>query len=101
MQEAKVGKDKLELVRLLQEHRVIIRGGGEEGQQLLNALLVSKMRPSLHCADPLLEWRIFTCVVSAGVETETQLKFSFEKGLYHSAQSAKLLHNQPFLLPAL
>ena len=74
MQEANVGKDRLELVRLLQEHRVIVRGGGEEGRRLLTALLVGTLRTPLHCADLLLEWRMFTWVSSAGVETETRLR---------------------------
>ena len=56
MQEANVGKDKLKLVRLLQEHRVIVRGGGEEGRRLLTALLVGTIRPPLHCADQICSW---------------------------------------------
>ena len=41
MQEHSVGKERVELVRMLQAHHVIVRGGPEEGQRLLDALLVT------------------------------------------------------------
>jgi hypothetical protein len=39
-QEHSVGKERVELVRLLQAHGVVVRGGAEQGQRLLAALLV-------------------------------------------------------------
>jgi hypothetical protein len=41
-QEARFGKEKMELVKILQHHHVVIRGSNEEGQQFVDALLVSK-----------------------------------------------------------
>lgn len=38
--EQRVGADKLRLAKLLQEHNVIVRGGAEQGQKLMDALLV-------------------------------------------------------------
>ena len=35
-----MGKERVELVRMLQAHHVIVRGGPDEGQRLLDALLV-------------------------------------------------------------
>ncbi len=63
-----VGPEKLELAKLLQEHAVIVRGGPENAQRLMDALIVravavSSLRPSLAvlfafftfcCADHLL-----------------------------------------------
>jgi hypothetical protein len=40
-QEARFGKEKMELVKILQHHHVVIRGSNEEGQQIVDALLVS------------------------------------------------------------
>lgn len=38
--EHRVGAEKLQLAKLLQEHNVIVRGGAEQGQKLMDALLV-------------------------------------------------------------
>ena len=38
--EHRVGAEKLHLAKLLQEHNVIVRGGAEQGQKLMDALLV-------------------------------------------------------------
>ena len=40
-----VGAEKLHLAKLLQQHGVIVRGGQEQGQKLMDALLV---RPPRH-----------------------------------------------------
>ena len=40
-QEERMGRDKLEVAKLLQRHSVIVRGGAEEGRKLLDALVVS------------------------------------------------------------
>ena len=39
-QEAQLGKDRMELGKLLQSHHVLVRGGPDEGQKLIEALLV-------------------------------------------------------------
>ena len=39
-QEQKFGGEKVELIKLLQRHGVIVRGGPEAGEQFINALLV-------------------------------------------------------------
>lgn len=41
MQEHQVGKERVKVVQILQAHHVIVRGGPEEGKQLIDALLVS------------------------------------------------------------
>lgn len=41
LQEHQVGKEKLDVVQILQAHHVIVRGGPEEGNKLIKALLVS------------------------------------------------------------
>ena len=43
-----MGKERVELVRLLQAHGVVVRGGAEQGQQLLAALLVRAMMLPVH-----------------------------------------------------
>ena len=40
-----MGKDKVELVKLLQKHNVVVRGGPEDGQKFIDALLVSFEHP--------------------------------------------------------
>jgi len=40
-QEARVGKEKMEVVEILRKHHVVIRGSNEEGQRFIEALLVS------------------------------------------------------------
>ena len=44
-QEDKMGRDKLDVAKLLQRHNVIVRGGAEEGRKLLDALVVSSLLP--------------------------------------------------------
>ena len=41
-QEGKFGPEKVALVKLLQQHGVVVKGGPEGGQQLLDALMVSE-----------------------------------------------------------
>ena len=41
LQEEQVGKEKVEVTKLLQRLNVIVRGGPEEGRRLLDALVVS------------------------------------------------------------
>ena len=43
MQEQSIGKDRLEVVKLLQEHGVVVRGGPQEGQKFIEALLVEPL----------------------------------------------------------
>lgn len=45
-----MGRDKLDVAKLLQRHNVIVRGGAEEGRKLLDALVVS----SINCMKYLL-----------------------------------------------
>ncbi len=40
VQEHQVGREKLDVVQILQAHHVIVRGGPEEGTRLIDALLV-------------------------------------------------------------
>ncbi len=40
-----MGRDKLDVAKLLQKHNVIVRGGAEEGRKLLDALVVSSEAP--------------------------------------------------------
>lgn len=47
LQDKKIGSDKLRLAKLLREHHCVVRGGAEEGQKLMNALLVSQPLRSL------------------------------------------------------
>ena len=42
LQDKKIGSDKLRLAKLLREHYCIVRGGAEQGQKLMDALLVSQ-----------------------------------------------------------
>ncbi|KAK9901993.1 hypothetical protein WJX75_000523 [Coccomyxa subellipsoidea] len=42
--EHQVGKEKLDVVQILQAHHVIVRGGPEEGTKLINALIEWKQR---------------------------------------------------------
>lgn len=42
MQEHRFGIEKVELVKLLQLHGVVVKGGPEGGQQLVDALLVGR-----------------------------------------------------------
>ncbi|BDA51049.1 hypothetical protein COCOBI_17-2690 [Coccomyxa sp. Obi] len=42
--EHQVGKEKLDVVQILQAHHVIVRGGPEEGNKLISALLEWKQR---------------------------------------------------------
>lgn len=42
--EHQVGKEKLDLVQILQAHHVIVRGGPKEGSKLITALLEWKQR---------------------------------------------------------
>lgn len=44
-----MGKESVALVQILQAHHVIVRGGPEEGQKLLGALLVSCSHSSACC----------------------------------------------------
>lgn len=37
--EARVGKEKMEVVEILRKHHVVIRGSNEEGQRFIEALL--------------------------------------------------------------
>ena len=46
LQEKSVGTEKLELVKLLQKHNVVVRGGPEEGQKFIEALLVRLSIPN-------------------------------------------------------
>lgn len=51
MQEHQVGRERVELVRILQGHHVIVRGGPDEGQRLLDALLVRcALQPGTPCS---------------------------------------------------
>ena len=43
LQEHQVGKEKLDVVQILQAHHVMVRGGPEEGNKLIKALLVSSL----------------------------------------------------------
>ena len=40
-QEDRMGRDKLDVAKLLQRHNVIVKGGAEDGRKLLDALVVS------------------------------------------------------------
>lgn len=40
LQEKQLGTDKVRLAKLLQNHNCVVRGGPEEGQKLMQALLV-------------------------------------------------------------
>ena len=36
-----MGRDRMDVAKLLQRHNVIVKGGPQEGRKLLNALVVS------------------------------------------------------------
>lgn len=61
-QEHQVGKEKLDVVQILQAHHVIVRGGPQEGNKLIKALLVSTcgVNPSL------TEGKDYPCALAAG-----------------------------------
>ena len=41
LQEEQMGRDKVDVAKLLQRHNVIVKGGPEEGRRLMDALVVS------------------------------------------------------------
>ena len=42
MQEKTVGRDKIEVAQILKDHGALVRGGPEQGQKLMEALMVCK-----------------------------------------------------------
>jgi hypothetical protein len=48
VQEHQVGREKVEVVQILQSHHVIVRGGAEEGRRLVDALVVRMHSAALH-----------------------------------------------------
>lgn len=42
MQEKSVGRDKMEVAQILKDHGALVRGGPEQGQKLMEALVVCK-----------------------------------------------------------
>ncbi len=41
LQEQQMGRDRMDVAKLLQRHKVIVKGGPQEGRKLLDALVVS------------------------------------------------------------
>ncbi|CAL5228538.1 g11692 [Coccomyxa viridis] len=50
--EDKMGRDKLDVAKLLQRHNVIVRGGAEEGRKLLDALVEWKQQGQAGAGQP-------------------------------------------------
>jgi hypothetical protein len=78
-QEAKVGADKIALAKLLRNHHVLVRGGVEEGQKLMDALMVRALVCKLsvkplreqsrqNCAQLIIHFTTFT-----GVEKQAMM----------------------------
>jgi hypothetical protein len=63
VQEHQVGKEKLDVVQILQAHHVIVRGGPEEGTKLINALIVSSL--------DLLSWKQSCALQGYLIESNT------------------------------
>ena len=58
-----MGKEKLDVVQILQAHHVIVRGGPEEGTKLINALIVSSL--------DLLSWKQSCALQGYLIESNT------------------------------
>ena len=72
-----VGPEKLELAKLLQEHAVIVRGGPEHAQRLMDALIVralaaSCFRECLLCRSSVDRLVLWSTGVEAGRRVRSQ-----------------------------
>lgn len=66
-----MGADKVRLAKLLQQHHCVVRGGPEEGQKLMQALLVLHS-PFEHC-DNAASFRILICAFARASYTQTRV----------------------------
>ena len=67
MQEERLGAEQVALVKILQTHGVVVRGGAEHGRKLVDALLVCRtLTMSRFIASPLCLSCLVLCCTASG-----------------------------------